>query len=302
MKKSNHLEYLKKEDLVAIVSIAKHVTQDKCQLAAEYIRKSGLHLVDLNYSMLPRKGMFSGSDEQRTKILQSILDNEKVKAIFFARGGYGSIRIIDNLNFDKFLKYPKWLIGFSDITVFLSHISANFNMPSIHSPMPFNFQNTSKKSIQELFNLLFGVTNFINLKSSKYNKKGTAKGKLIGGNLSILCSLLNSKSFYKTRGKILFIEDVGEYLYSIDRMMQSLRRSGVFNNLSGLIVGKFTNVKDNKPIFGQNIHEIILQVLEDFDFPICFNFPVGHQKKNTPLIINRNIKLEVDNFVKFSYT
>ena len=209
----------KKDDLVAIVSIAKHVTQDKCQLAAEYINKSGLNLVDLNDTMLTRKGMFSGTDEQRIKLLQSILDNEKVKAIFFARGGYGSIRIIDNLNFDKFLKYPKWLIGFSDITVFLSHISANFNMPSIHSPMPINFQNSSKKSIKKYLIFYLELQISLKLKSSKYNKKGTAKGKLIGGNLSILCSLLNSKSFYKTRGKILFIEDVNEYLYSIDRMM-----------------------------------------------------------------------------------
>ena len=142
--------------------------------------------------------MFSGSNEERIDMLQSILDSPKVKAIFFARGGYGSIRILDKLNFNLFIKNPKWLIGFSDITVFLCHISKMYNLPTLHSPMPFNFPGTSKNALEELFNLLFGVKNSIKILANKHNRKGVASGKLIGGNLSILCSLLNSESFPKT--------------------------------------------------------------------------------------------------------
>ena len=147
MRKSNHLEYLKKSDLVAIVSTAKYINKKDCQFAIKYIKKKGLNIVNLDNTILSRKGMFSGSDTERVEMLQSILDSPKVKAIFFARGGYGSIRIIDKLNFNKFIKDPKWLIGFSDITVFLSHVSKVYNLPTLHSPMPYNFPKTSKQSL-----------------------------------------------------------------------------------------------------------------------------------------------------------
>ena len=301
MRKSIHLEYLKKGDLVAIVSIAKYITKKDCQFAIKYIKKEGLNIVNLDKTILSRKGMFSGSNKERTEMLQSILDSSKIKAIFFARGGYGSIRILDKLNFTKFIKSPKWIIGFSDITVFLSHVSKFYNVPTLHSPMPFNFPVTSKKSLKELFNLLFGIKNSIKISSNQHNREGCAKGRLIGGNLSILCSLLNSESFPKTKGNILLIEDVGEYLYSIDRMIYSLKRSGVFQNISGLIIGKFSKTKDNKPAFGQSITEIIIQSLSEYRFPICFDFPVGHVKNNTPVILFHNVKLKVSSFVELIY-
>lgn len=301
MRKSNHLEYLKKSDLVAIVSTAKYINKKDCQFAIKYIKKKGLNIVNLDNTILSRKGMFSGSDTERVEMLQSILDSPKVKAIFFARGGYGSIRIIDKLNFNKFIKDPKWLIGFSDITVFLSHVSKVYNLPTLHSPMPYNFPKTSKKSLQEIFNLLFGVKNSIKIPSNQYNRRGEAKGKLIGGNLSILCSLLNSGSFPETKGNILLIEDVGEYLYSIDRMINSLKRSGVFKKVSALIVGKFSKIKDNKPAFGQSINEIIIQCLSEYDFPICFDFPVGHVKNNKPVIFFHNMQLKVSSSVELIY-
>jgi len=301
MRKSIHLEYLKKGDLVAIVSIAKYITKKDCQLAVKYIKREGLDIVNLNKTILNRRGMFSGSNEERIEMLQAILDSPNVKAIFFARGGYGSIRILDKLNFNLFMENPKWLIGFSDITVFLSHISKMYNLPTLHAPMPFNFPGTSRSKLKELFKLLFGVKNSIKILSNKHNRNGVASGKLIGGNLSILCSLLNSESFPKTKGNILLIEDIGEYLYSIDRMIYSLKRSGVFKNISGLIVGKFTNVKDNKPTFGQSINEIIIQAVSEYKFPICFDFPVGHVKNNTPIIFFQDVRLKVSKFVELIY-
>ena len=301
MRKSNHLEYLKKGDLVAIVSVAKYISITDCQLAIRLIKRLGLEVFDIRKTILPRIGMFSGSDEERIEMFQSVLDNKNVKAIFFARGGYGSIRIIDKLNFNKFLINPKWLVGFSDITVFLSHISKNFNLPSIHSPMPINYKESSKKSIKEIFNLLFGRKNKVRIKSNKYNIKGKTKGKLVGGNLSILCSILQSDSFPDYKGNILLIEDVGEYLYSIDRMVHSLKRSGVFNNISGLIVGRFTEIKDNKPSFGQNIKEIITHAVKEYKIPVCFDFPLGHVKNNTPVILNEEMILNVSSFVELIY-
>tara|TARA_B100000579_G_C22830846_1_gene855860 strand:- start:532 stop:1443 length:912 start_codon:yes stop_codon:yes gene_type:complete len=302
MKKPIHLEYLKKGDLIAVVSIAKYIKKKECQFAIQYIKKKGLKVFDLDKTILSRRGMFSGSDKERVEMLQFILDSPKVKAIFFARGGYGSIRILDKLNFNLFIKNPKWLIGFSDVTVFLSHVSKLYNFSTIHGPMPFNFPNTSRKSLEELFNLLFGITNTIKIKGNKYNREGVSNGKLIGGNLSILCSLLNSNSFPKTKGNILLIEDVGEYLYSIDRMIYSLKRSGVFENISGLIVGKFSKTKDNKPSFGQNIHEIIIQALSEYNFPICFDFPFGHVKNNKPLLLFKNVQLKIRKSVQLIYT
>ncbi len=301
MRKSIHLEYLKKGDLVAIVSIAKYISKKDCQFAMNYIKKEGLNIVDINKTILCRRGMFSGSDQERIEMLQSILDSNKVKGIFFARGGYGSIRILDKLNFNHFINNPKWFIGFSDITVFLSHISKNYDIPTLHSPMPFNFHKISKRSLKEIFNLLFGIKNKIQISSNKYNKEGNVTGKLIGGNLSILCSLLNSESFPKTKGNILLIEDVGEYLYSIDRMIYSLKRSGVFKSISALIVGKFSKIKDNTPSFGPNINEIILQALNEYKFPICFDFPVGHVKNNLPIILNKKVQLKVSNVVQLIY-
>jgi len=302
MRKSIHLEYLKKGDLVAIVSVAKYIAKKDCQVAINYIKSYGLNIVNLDSTILSRKGMFSGSDNERIEMLQFILDSPKVKAIFFARGGYGSIRILDKLNFKKFIKNPKWFIGFSDITVFLSHVSKFYNLPALHSTMPFNYSSNSKILLRELFNLLFGVKNSIKTRANKYNREGVASGKLVGGNLSILCSLLSSKSFPKTKGNILLIEDVSEYLYSIDRMIYSLKRSGVFENISGLIVGKFSKIKDNTPAFGQNINEIITQSLSEYKFPICFNFPVGHVKNNTPVILFQDVKLKVASDVELIYT
>ena len=295
------IEYLNKGDKVAIISIAKYISIEECNYAYNYITDKGYKVISLNKTILTKRGMFSGTDEERIQILQENLDNPKVKAIFFARGGYGSIRIIDKINFTKFLINPKWLIGFSDITVFLSHISSNYNFNSIHAPMPVNYSSTLESSKMEIFNLLTGFKNPIKIPCNKYNNRGTSKGKLIGGNLSILCSLLNSNSFPKTTGNILIIEDVDEYLYSIERMMYTLKRSGVLKNISGLIIGEFSKTKDNKPKFGKNIYQLINQFLFEYKYPVCYNFPVGHIKNNTPIIINHRVKLFVGKNVELVY-
>ena len=295
------IEYLNKGDKVAIVSIAKYISNEECDYAYNYITNKGYKVVSLNKTILKKRGMFSGTDQERIQLLQDNLDNPKVKAIFFARGGYGSIRIIDKIDFTKFLIKPKWLIGFSDITVFLSHISSNYNCNSIHASMPINYSSTLETAKMEIFNLLSGVKNPIKIPFNKYNTKGVSKGKLIGGNLSVLCSILNSNSFPKTTGNILIIEDVDEYLYSIERMMYTLKRSGVLKNISGLIVGEFSKIKDNKPKFGKNIYQLINQFLIEYKYPVCFNFPVGHIKNNTPIIMNHTVKLSVGKNVELFY-
>jgi len=295
------IEYLNKGDKVAIISIAKYISIEECDYAYNYIKNKGYKVVSLNKTILTKRGMFSGTDQERIQLLQDNLDNPKVKAIFFARGGYGSIRIIDKIDFTKFLIKPKWLIGFSDITVFLSHISSNYNCNSIHASMPINYSSSLEASKMEIFNLLRGVKNPIKIPFNKYNNAGVSKGKLIGGNLSILCSILNSDSFPKTKGNILVIEDVDEYLYSIERMMYTLKRSGVLKNISGLIVGEFSKIKDNRPKFGKNIYQLINQFLIEYKYPICFNFPVGHIKNNTPIIMNHTVKLSVEKNVELFY-
>ena len=238
---------------------------------------------------------FSGTDEERLSDFQQMLDDDSVKAILCARGGYGLSRIIDRINFKKFKKQPKWIVGYSDVTVLHSHLYSNYYIASIHGPMAAAFNNAGyiSRFVQSLRYALEGKKLKYSCEPHEFNKKGEAIGELIGGNLSLLTHLIGTDSDSKTRGRILFLEDVGEYLYNIDRMMYQLKRSGKLSKLAGLIIGGFTENKDTEQPFGQTPYEIIHDVVKEYDYPVCFGFPVSHGNENYALKMGVGYKLKV---------
>jgi len=284
--------YLQKNDTVAIVSTARKIMLDEIQPAIDLLKKWGLNVV-VGATIGLEEHQFAGNDTQRTADFQKMLNSPKIKAIWCARGGYGTVKIIDKLDFTLFKKYPKWIIGYSDVTVLHSHIQ-NLGFQSLHATMPLNVKKNTNSSLASLKKSLFGETISYEIESSENNKIGEAKGDLIGGNLSILYSLTGSDSSTNTKGKILFIEDLDEYLYHIDRMLMNLERNGYFENLKGLIVGGFTDMHDNDIPFGKNAKEIILDIVSEYNFPVVFDFPAGHLKDNRALIFGRKVSLKVE--------
>lgn len=286
--------YLRKGDTVAITCPAKKLPVSINE-AVNLLESWGLNVL-LGETVEASWHQFAGSDELRTADFQHFLDNPDVKAIFAARGGYGTIRIIDRINFSGFRDHPKWIIGFSDITVLHSHILALYKTESIHGQMPLTIPEGSGLSLESLRMALFGESLEYHYTSTIKNRAGTSEGTLIGGNLTLLVMLSGSESEQDYTDKILFIEDVGEYLYSIDRMMWNLKRSGKLTNLKGLIVGSFTEIKDNDIPFGQTAEQIIMEHVREFDYPVCFNFPAGHITDNRALIFGRTVSLRVDDY------
>lgn len=285
-------DYLNPGDKVAIVCTARKFSEEDAQPAIELLKSWNLIPV-LGSTINLDNFQLGGSDNERASDFQNQLDNPEIKAIWVARGGYGSVRIIDLLDFSTFLKNPKWIVGFSDITVFHSHIHT-FNVATIHAIMPFTVPNTLETSIESLRKALFGEPIQYQIPSNIKNSFGVAEGELIGGNLSIIYSLLGSESSTDTTNKILYIEDLDEYLYHIDRMLQNLKRNGFFKNLKGLIVGGMTDLHDNSIPFGLDVFGIIKDVTKDYNFPICFDFPAGHVKDNRALKLGQQIILDVN--------
>ena len=238
---------------------------------------------------------FAGTDEQRTRDFQRFLDDDSIKAIIAARGGYGTVRIIDQLDFSNFTKKPKWIAGFSDITVLHSHISANYNVQTIHGQMPLVIPEGTKTSLDTLRKALFGEELTYHYNSTAACVEGSSEGTIIGGNLTLLVMMAGSASEMDFSNKILFIEDVGEYLYAVDRMMWQLKRSGKLARLKGLIVGGFTDLKDFDVPFGQTAEEIIFGHVREYGYPVCFNFPAGHIADNHALVFGKTINLSVRN-------
>ena len=284
---------LQENDTIGIVSTARKISIDEINPAIELLKSWNLK-VKTGQTIGLEDHQFAGTDEQRTKDIQNMLDDESIKAIWCARGGYGTVKIIDQLNFDKFKQSPKWIIGYSDVTVLLNHIN-NLGYESLHATMPINVKKNSSEALQSLKNALFAKPLSYKIPSHKFNGKGKVEGELIGGNLSILYSLLGTETALNTNDKILFIEDLDEYLYHVDRMMQNLKRNGYFDNLKGLIVGSMSDMKDNTVPFGKTAEEIVYDICKDFDFPICFGFPSGHLDDNRALIFGRAIALEIGN-------
>ncbi|MDA7549820.1 LD-carboxypeptidase [Flavobacteriaceae bacterium] len=281
--------YLQKGDTVAIVSTARKVFEKELIPALSILKNWKLNVV-LGTSIEAEEHQFAGNDKLRASDFQEMLDNPKIKAIWCARGGYGTIRMLDLLDFSNFKNNPKWIIGYSDVTVLHSHLH-QLGFETLHAQMPVSIETKTAACIQSLKNSLFGNNNNIIIPSEASNVTGNAKGVVVGGNLSMLYSLCGSSSSISTKGKILFIEDLDEYLYHIDRMLQNLKRNGMLDQLEGLIIGGMTQMHDNDIPFGQSTEEIILSICNDYNYPIVFNFPAGHIDDNRALILGRKAEL-----------
>lgn len=288
--------HLKKGDKIAIVAPAGKVIHKKVEDAKKVLDSWNLNVI-LGSNLFNNYNQYAAKDEERLTDLQQALDDPTIKAILFARGGYGVIRILDGIDFSGFRKKPKWLIGFSDITIFHSHLHSNYGIQTLHAVMTGGI--TDALSAESLRKALFGQPLNYEISQNPQNHPGKAKGILVGGNLAILCSLIGTRSDIETIGKILFIEDVGEYLYRLDRMMWQLKRAGKLTNLKGLIIGGMTDMKDNETPFGKTAYEIIAEAVKDFDYPVCFGFPAGHQSDNRAMIMGRQTEIIVDQKVIF---
>ena len=288
--------YLKAGDTVAIVApsgILKN-REGEVQQAIGLLKSWGLHAV-VGKHVFSRDHHFAGTDEERCEDFQKAMDDPKISAIWCARGGYGTVRILDKLDFSIFKKKPKWLIGYSDITA-LHNQFHNQGFETIHALMCVSLTkdlSEIEESINTFKSSLFGKPNSYTLEGSTYNKSGNAIGQLVGGNLTMLHTMLGSKTSIDTSGKILFIEEIGEYKYHIDRMLQSLKRAGYFDHCKGVIVGDMTKLRKNTTLWGSSIEQLILDALADYDFPIAFNMPAGHEKDNRALILGKTISLDV---------
>ncbi len=287
--------YLRKGDQVVVLSTARKVAETDLSPAIPVLETWGLK-VSLGSSIGPVENQFAGSDALRTEDFQKSLDNPNIKAILFARGGYGSIRVLDQINWSGFLKSPKWLVGFSDATVFHSHVQAKFNIATLHGVMPsiFRFDEKGTLAQESLRKALFGENlEYRSPHQIPLFRIGNGYGQLVGGNISILYSLLGSSSDIQTDGKILFMEDLDEYLYHVDRMIISLKRAGKFKNLKGMILGGLTDMNDNDVPFGKTSEEIIMEHVAEYSFPVCFNFPAGHLRDNRALKLGAEADLMV---------
>lgn len=284
---------LQRGDLVAIVTTARKIDKEDIQLAIELLESWGLNVV-LGKTIGLEDNQYGGTDLDRATDFQQAMDDPAVKAIWCARGGYGTVRIIDSLDFTQFVKTPKWVIGFSDVTVLHSHLH-NMDIETLHAAMPITVKGNTPQALASLQKDLFGFKNSYTIPPIAINKLGEATGVLVGGNLSMIYSLLGSKSAIDTTDKVLFIEDLDEYLYHVDRMLMNLKRNGYFDNLAGLIVGGMTKMNDNDIPFGKNAEEIILDAVTDYNFPVAFNFPAGHVKDNRSLHFGKAVEFVVTN-------
>lgn len=285
--------YLKKGDKIAIVCPAKKLPKpiDK---GIEILQSWGLEVV-LGKTVSSSHHQFSGTDELRAQDIQQFLDDPSIKAIIAGRGGYGTIRIIDELDFTIFNESPKWLVGFSDITILLSHALAKLNTQSIHGQMPYTFEDSTPEALESLRKALFGENDTYTYQSDVKGRDGLIEGELVGGNLTLLLAVEGSVSEMDYKDKILFIEDVGEHEYSIDRMMRTLKRKGKLAKLKGLVVGAFNEIGEESIFFGQTPEEVIWELVKEYNYPVCFNFPSGHIADNRAMVLGKSVSLSVEN-------
>lgn len=286
--------YLQQGDKIGIVSTARKITLKELQPAIDQFTTWGLDVV-LGDHLFKTHNQFAGTDEERKADFQAMMDDDEIKAIICARGGYGTVRIIDKLDFSHFIENPKWICGFSDVTVLHSHIHQNFGIETIHSLMGFNLgkPETTPEAINSLRKALFGEALSYEFASHELNSVGETKGILIGGNLSILYALLGSPSDIDTTDKILFLEDLDEYLYHMDRMMMNMKRNGKLSNLRALVVGGMSDMNDNAIAFGKTAEEIIVDAVKEYDYPVCFNFPAGHIDDNRAVYFGREATVQI---------
>lgn len=283
--------YLKKGDTVGILATARKVDMAPLEPAINLLKSWGLNVV-IGKTIGLDNNQLAGQDWQRAKDFQQMLDNPAIKAIWTAKGGYGTARMIDRLDFTKFKKKPKWIVGFSDVTVLHSHINT-MDIATLHSIACISAGGATPEAIEGLRKGLFGGKIEYNIEPHAFNKTGKAHGELIGGNLSVLYSIVGSVSEADYKGKIIFIEDLDEYLYHIDRMMMNLERNGYFKDVKGIIIGGMTKMRDNDIPWGHDALEIIQDITKEYNTPICFNFPAGHIKDNRALVFGKQVTLDV---------
>jgi len=283
--------FLKKRDKVGIVAPAGNIPGGLDD-AVKLLESWGLEVL-VGKSVYSFFHQFAGDDELRAADLQQMLDDLSVKAIFAARGGYGTVRIIDRIDFSTFADHPKWIVGFSDITVLHSHAQALYGIATVHGQMPLTIPDATKTSLETLRKALFGEELSYHYSSRSDNRSGSAEGVLTGGNLSVLLSISGSVSEVDYKDKILFIEDVGEYYYAVDRMLRMLKRAGKLKDLKGLIIGAFTALKDKDPGFGFSVSEMVVDLVKEYGYPVATDFPAGHIDNNKTLILGKAVTLRV---------
>ncbi|MBU2921791.1 LD-carboxypeptidase [Winogradskyella psychrotolerans] len=288
--------YLKAGDTVAIVAPSGILKsrEGEVQQAVKLLQSWGLNAI-VGDHVFSQSNHFAGDDYERCIDLQSVMDNPTVSAIWCARGGYGTVRILDKLDYAEFKKHPKWVVGYSDITALHNQLH-NEGFESLHAIMSVSLTTDLTEiaaSVETFKTALFGSPTDYTLEGSEYNRVGETSGELVGGNLTMLHTMLGSKESIDTSGKVLFIEEIGEYKYHIDRMLQSLKRAGYFDHLNGLVVGDMSKMRKNTTLWGTSVEQLILDALEDYDFPIAFNVPAGHEKDNRALVLGRTVELTV---------
>ena len=277
--------YLQPGDMIGIVCPAGYMTLERAKTCIETLPEWGYTVRTGETLGSSSDNYFSGTDSERMTDLQRMLDDPSIRAILCGRGGYGLSRIIDQIDFSRFKKNPKWIIGYSDITVLHAHIHTRYDIATLHAPMAgaFNDGGASGPYVESLRQALRGEKMTYECAPNPFNRKGEASGELVGGNLSLLAHLSGSRSELNTKGKILFLEDVGEYMYNIDRMLQQLKRSGCLEPLAGLLIGGFTDLKDTERPYGMPVYDLIQEIVEQYDYPVSFGFPVGHGGENYAL-------------------
>jgi len=283
--------YLKKGDTVGILATARKVELESLQPAIDLLESWGLKVV-IGKTVGKEENQLAGADWQRATDFQEMMDNPAIKAIWTAKGGYGTVRIVDRLDFTKFKQNPKWLIGFSDVTVLHSHIN-NMNIATLHAIACVSVKNATADAKESLRKALFGEKLTYTIPSHEFNKYAKVSGELVGGNLSVLYSIMGSESEADYKGKIIFIEDLDEYLYHIDRMMMNLKRNDYFKDVKGIIIGGMTKMRDNDIPWGHTALEIIQDITKEYKIPICFNFPAGHITDNRALPFGKIVTMEV---------
>jgi muramoyltetrapeptide carboxypeptidase len=285
-------DFLKEGDKVRIVATARKVSPEELKPAILKLKDWGLR-VELGENIFAQEHQFAGNDTQRADDLQNALNDRDCAAILCARGGYGTVRIIDKIDWDAFKQNPKWIIGYSDVSV-LHNTLQNMGFASLHASMALDFTKNSPESLTLIREALFGQYYQVKAPAHAFNRLGAVEGEIVGGNLSMLYSCLGSQSAIKPAGQILFFEDLDEYLYHIDRMMQNLGRNNYLNGIKALLIGTLNDMNDNKIPFGESAEEIVSRHANKFDFPIAFGLPFGHSSHNLPLIFGQKVTLEVN--------
>jgi len=285
--------YLDRGDTIGVVCPAGYMAMERVQQCLQILQAWGFKVKVGETVGGNSTNYFSGTDKERLTDFQEMLDDDEVKAVLCARGGYGIGRIIEQIKFKKFAKRPKWIIGFSDVTVLHAHIYSNYKIATLHAPMAGAFNEGENEFVLSLRSALTGTSAKYEVKPHEFNKIGMASGELVGGNLALLTHICGTSSDIKTKNRILFLEDVGEYLYNVDRMLYQLKRNGKFDKLSGVIIGGFTENKDTDRPFGKTVFEIIHEIFQEFEYPICFGFPVSHGIENYALKIGVEYNLSI---------